>query len=179
MLDAILSPEWGDRYYSFNSRWAEGEEMASMRDGSGNDWFIVFSADGVYGRGFDHESSAAPGVFDSVPAVFGRFVAEPAFADHDGSPLATVCFWREPGDAGWSVSDAGSDVHDLFDVLVAGRPEDYVEWAAEYYGTEVSVEAVRHVYALRPLTPTLVAELNPELGLLSVEEDVVEIGYPR
>ena len=30
MLDAILSPEWEFRYYSFNSKWAEGEMMASM-----------------------------------------------------------------------------------------------------------------------------------------------------
>ncbi len=30
MLDAILSPEWDYRYYSFNSAWGPGEEMASM-----------------------------------------------------------------------------------------------------------------------------------------------------
>jgi hypothetical protein len=30
MLDAIMSPEWEYRYYSFNSKWDEGEMMASM-----------------------------------------------------------------------------------------------------------------------------------------------------
>ncbi len=29
MLDAIMSPEWEYRYYSFNSKWDDGEMMAS------------------------------------------------------------------------------------------------------------------------------------------------------
>jgi hypothetical protein len=30
MLDAILSPEWEYRYYSFNSKWGPGEMMAVL-----------------------------------------------------------------------------------------------------------------------------------------------------
>jgi len=41
MLDAIMSPEWAYRYYSFDSKWGEGEMMASMRDGSGDEYFIL------------------------------------------------------------------------------------------------------------------------------------------
>ena len=39
MLDAIMSPEWEYRYYSFNSKWYESEMMASMRNGSGDEYF--------------------------------------------------------------------------------------------------------------------------------------------
>ncbi|MFL5245765.1 MAG: hypothetical protein ACJ8FY_27140 [Gemmataceae bacterium] len=39
-LDAILSPEWELRYYSFNNSWAAGAACASMRNGSGDDYFI-------------------------------------------------------------------------------------------------------------------------------------------
>jgi hypothetical protein len=35
MLDAIMSPEWESRYYSFDSHWGPGELMASMRNGQG------------------------------------------------------------------------------------------------------------------------------------------------
>ena len=42
LLEAIISPEWEDRYFSYDSDWAEDEEMASMRDGEGNSWFLVF-----------------------------------------------------------------------------------------------------------------------------------------
>ena len=43
MLDAILCPEWDLRYYSFNARWADGEQMGSMRDGCGDDLFVHFA----------------------------------------------------------------------------------------------------------------------------------------
>ncbi len=60
MLDAILSPGWESRYFSFDAAWAENEEMASMRNGSGDEYSIVFSAAGAYIRGFDHESPMSP-----------------------------------------------------------------------------------------------------------------------
>lgn len=179
MLDAILCPEWADRYHSFDARWGDGEEMASMRNGSGDDWFVVFSGIGVYGRGFDHRVPNAPEVLDVVPEVFGSQVREPAFADHDGSPLATACFWREPGDAGWGVSTAGVGDAGLFELLVGGSPAGYRDWAAEYFGVEVSLGAVEHVYSLRPLTSGVVAELNAEVTLGELGDDIGEIDYPR
>jgi hypothetical protein len=196
MLDAIMSPEWESRYYSFNCRWSPTEEMASMRDGSGNEYSIVFSPAGAYARGFDHESPMSPyrvdppapwpGLFESVPEVFRALSTEPAFSDA-GTPLATVCFWREHGDVEWrtgalqslpsGVKDDGS-AEWLFDVLLDGRPEAYQEFAEEYYEVAVDLEAVRSIYALRPLTQGIVSALNPEVDLSGLEEDLVEIGYP-
>lgn len=54
-LDALMSEEWQYRYYSFNAAWAPGERMASMRNGSGDDWFIVFAPAGVFVKSFGHE----------------------------------------------------------------------------------------------------------------------------
>ncbi|WP_432867414.1 hypothetical protein [Microbispora rosea] len=196
MLDAIMSPEWALRYYSFNCRWSPNEEMASMRDGSGNEYSIIFSQAGAYARGFDHESPMSPyrvnppmpwpGLLDTVPEVFHSQVTEPAFCDEAGIPLATVCFWREYGDVAWregtikSMPEAAKDdgsVEWLFDVLLDGRPEAYQEFAEEYYGVAVNLEAVRSVYALQPLTQSIVSVLNPEVDLASLEEDLAEIGY--
>src|SRR5258708_22287972 len=105
VLDAVICPEGEGRYFSFNSRWSPAEEMASMRDGSGNEYSIVFSPAGAYARGFDHESAMSPyqvsppapwpGLFDGVPEAFRAQISEPAFSDHLGTPRATVCFWRE------------------------------------------------------------------------------------
>jgi len=198
MLDAILSPEWQYRYFSFDSRWAPGQEMASMRDGSGNDYSIVFTPAGAWARGFDHESPVSPlrvappalwpGLIDSVPAVFGTQVAEPAFADSDGRILrATVCFWREAADAEWhcgqvDVRVPGREDADsadwLFEVLVEGNAEAYRDFAEEYFETDVDLAAVRHVYDLAPLTREVVAALNSGLELVDLAEDVAEIGYP-
>jgi hypothetical protein len=37
MLDAILSPQWAYRYYSFNGSRGPAQELALMRNGSGDD----------------------------------------------------------------------------------------------------------------------------------------------
>src|SRR5262245_49946339 len=96
MLDAILSPEWEFRYYSFNSHWADGEMMASMRNGSGDHWFALLTATGIVLHGLAHEcptfqhSSPWPGVFDSLPAEFhASFLNEPAF----DTANSTFCIW--------------------------------------------------------------------------------------
>nr|WP_327070852.1 MULTISPECIES: hypothetical protein [unclassified Kitasatospora] len=60
VLDAILSPDWEARHYSFDSRWSPTEQLASMRNGSGDEYSIVFAPAGVYIRGFDHESPMSP-----------------------------------------------------------------------------------------------------------------------
>ena len=196
MLDAILSPAWEDRYFSFDSRWSPAEEMASMRDGSGNEYSIVFSPAGAYARGFDHESPMTPyrvtppapwpGLFDGVPEAFRAQVAEPAFSDN-GTPRATVCFWREQADTAWRASDidplpegVGDDgsAEWLFDVLLDGRPEAYQRFAEGYYEVPVDIVAVRHVYALRPLTQAIVSLLNPEVDISDLTEDLAQAGYP-
>ncbi|VEL96903.1 hypothetical protein ALT761_01896 [Alteromonas sp. 76-1] len=57
MLDAIMSPEWDERFYSFNSNWGDNEQMGSMKNGCGDDFFVLFNQDGCFVKGFDHESA--------------------------------------------------------------------------------------------------------------------------
>lgn len=168
--------------------------MASMRNGSGDEYSIVFSAVGAYVRGFDHESPMSPyaadgpwpGVLDEVPDVFQPCVQEPAFCD-DGMPRVTACLWREAGDGGWSAGSIdfpdgqtedpdGADY--LFQLLVDRSPEAFQQWAEDYYEVPVDLEAVRHIFSSRPLTDDVVRALNPEIGLADLAEDVAEIGYP-
>ncbi|MFJ6390272.1 hypothetical protein ACIQJT_22010 [Streptomyces sp. NPDC091972] len=194
MLEAGLSPEWDYRYHSFDEHWAEGESLASMRNGSGDDYSIVFSAAGVYIRGFDHESPMSPyaedgpwpGVLDEVPGVFQAYVREPAFSD-DGLPRVTACMWREAGDDRWRTGtidfpderNADPDGADfLFELLVDRSPEAFQEWAQDYYEVPVDLGAVRHVFSSRPLTEDVVRALNPDIGLSDLARDIAEIGYP-
>jgi hypothetical protein len=104
MLDAILSPEWEYRYYSFDSKWSADEMMASMRNGSGDGYFILFNQHGAIIKGFAHESLMSPwvseseqvwpGVLDEAPSEFQSFLQEPAFSITE----ATFCIWRRSGD---------------------------------------------------------------------------------
>jgi hypothetical protein len=193
-LDAILSPEWESRYFSFDSRWGPDEEMASMRNGAGDAYSIVFSPPGVFIRGFDHESVMSPyrggrlwpGLVDSVPAVFAGSLGEPAFSTGDGLLEATVCLWRGRGDDRWHTGDVelpdGDDpdgADGLFRVLLDGTGGAYRDFAEDYYEVSIDRAAVADVLALGPLTDELVRRLNPDAGgVAELEEDLAEIGYP-
>lgn len=193
VLEAILCPEEYFRYHAFDAAWGPGEQLASMRNGSGDEHSVVFTPAGVYLRGFDHESYLSPyaegrvwpGVVDSVPAELRHCVTEPAFCD-DGVPTLTAAIWRLAGDTAYRTGEIdfppglpdadGADW--LFRSLTDTAPEAYAEFASDYYGTEVDLDAVRHVFALRPLTEEVVRTLNPELTLDELAEDLKETGYP-
>ena len=51
VLDLVLDADLDQLpYFAFDARWSETEEAALMRDGSGNEYSIVFSADGAFGQ---------------------------------------------------------------------------------------------------------------------------------
>ncbi|WP_418955234.1 hypothetical protein [Streptomyces tritici] len=196
MLDAILSPEWESRYHSFDAAWGEGEELASMRNGSGDEYAILFSAHGACIRGLDHEAPMSPyandgepwpGVVDAVPEVFRHFVEEPAFTDEEGVPVVTAFLWRGSGDERWQHGEvafpSGYDDPDgaghLFRLLVDPSPVAFQRFAEDYYEVPVDLARVSEVYALRPLDQELVSALNADITVAELERDIREIGYPR
>ncbi|MET9107228.1 hypothetical protein [Streptomyces zhihengii] len=195
VLEAVLSPGWEARYYSFDQRWSATESVASMRNGSGDEYSIVFSPAGAYVRGFDHESPMSPyvedgpwpGVVDEVPGVFRAYVEEPAFSDEDGVPVVTACLWREAGGEAWKAGEiefperAGRDpdgAGQLFGLLVDRSPEAFRRWAEDYYERPVDLEAVRHVFAGRPLTEDVARALNAGIGLADLAGELAVIGWP-
>ena len=190
LLDAIMSPEWEYRYYSFNSKWADGEMMASMRNGSGDEYFILFNSQGAIMKGFAHESSMSPwsseseqvwpGVLDQVPREFGSFLTEPAFSVEE----TTFCIWRKNEDAAWQTGEIkypeeedpdGSE--DLLFIL-DGNPETYREFAEQYYERVIATDVVNSIYAYEPLKVEMIARLNPEASFETLSSDLDEIAYP-
>jgi hypothetical protein len=194
VVDVVLNPDSRDRYHLYDTGWAPGEELASMRDGAGNEYSVVFTAAGTYVRGFDHESPMSPyatdddepwpGVLDTVPDVFRECVREPAFCDEYGTPFVTVCLWREHAGTAWRhgvirFPDKGDDGADwLFALLTDGTPEAYQDWAQDYYERPIDLDAVRHIYAGKPLTANVVTALNSATTLAAVAERVAATGYP-
>ncbi|WP_433176044.1 hypothetical protein [Actinoallomurus sp. CA-150999] len=202
VLDAILSPE-GYATYAFTSRWGEGEELASMNNGSGDEYSIVFTPAGAFIRGFDHESPMSPfgdddfgtwpGLIESVPQEFAAQVAEPAFCQYDLTGglflAATVCMWRLNGDPAWHTGDIDfppaprTDDPDgstwMFDLLADGTPKAYRAYAADYFEVDVDPANVQHVFEHRPLTTDLVRRINSDTDLAALTETLETIGYPH
>lgn len=189
ILDAIIEPEWEYRYFSFNSKWDTDEQMASLRNGQGDEWFCVFSKVGAFLKGFDHESMMSPwnanpravwkGILDQVPDAFKPYVAEPAFSMDN----TTFCVWRGMNDNVWHTGridyPEGDDPDGSERLLyvLEGRPEDYKEWADSYYECAVDLDAVKAIYVHTPLSPELVSKLNPDRDMKSLRADIEQIGY--
>ena len=191
MLDAIISPQWESRYYSFNSTWGSGEMIASMRNGSGDDYFLLFNAAGAILKGFAHESPMTPyanrdykvwpGVLDNVPTEFASFLSEPAFTLED----TTFCLWRRHVDSNWQVGkieypseDLDPDGSDALLAILDGQAATYREFAESYYERSVDLSSIEKIYQHRPLTQELISALNPELSPEDLSADILEIAYP-
>lgn len=197
MLDAILSPDWDGRYYSYTQDWGGGS-AAEIRNGSGDNCFVVFTPAGGFIRGFDHESLMSPwrtdppelwqGLVDGVPDVFAEFLTEPAFA-LEGVFAATYCLWRQHSDSGWQtgpvvypehpggISPDGADQF-LNEVLTDPTSLPYQQFARDYFEVQPDPAAVEHVFGLHPLTEQIVRRLNPDVRLADLTDDINNIEYP-
>ena len=191
LLDAILEERWQYRYYSFNSKWSSSEQMGSMRNGSGDDFFAMFDSSGCFLRGFDHESKMTPwrkkppkvwpGILETVPSQFAASVIEPAFHMED----TTFCIWCLASDSEWSrgVIQFPEDIVDpdgsewMLSEL-EGKPEMYWAFAEEYFEVDVDVSAISRVFTHEPLSPELLAAFPANRNLAEIIADAEEKGYP-
>ena len=131
VLDAINSPEWDSRYYSYQNKWDENEEFFEMRDGSGDEMKLLFSTKGCVINGFAHESQMSS--WKKIEVKEGKSFLKNLFGSnkrktelvqdiskgvvdslpnefHDfifGEPVkssgTTFCIWRKSTDSEWNV----------------------------------------------------------------------------
>jgi len=132
-LDAVICPDWESRYYSYDKDWGQDEECFSMRDGSGDEFLILFSNHGAVINGFAHDSMMSnwkerelePITFrEKMASLFGnkKTILEqhiyagvvdelPAvfhgfvFDEPIKSIGTTFCIWRESNDTAWRRGD--------------------------------------------------------------------------
>lgn len=192
MLDAILCPDPLNRYFTFGGAWIPERQgtSASMRNGSGDEYDIVFDDSGVFIRGLDHKSPMAdgeswPGLTESVPHVFHEYVYNSVFSYEDDLQ-ATVVIWRQTDDEHWSCGDIhfpeGHQDPDgsarLFSIVLDGTASAYKLHAEDQHEIHVNLGAVRELFAGTPLTNDLLHRLNPSLSITDLAEDATVIGYP-
>jgi hypothetical protein len=134
-LEAVICREWQYRYYSYDRAWnlAKNEACFHMRNGSGDEFKILFSPHGAVINGLDHESVMNRWVEKEIPPtslaeklgnIFGKkkTVSEPQiwpgvvdtvpdeFKDFVfGQPIksigTTFCIWRTNQDTKWSIGN--------------------------------------------------------------------------
>ena len=176
MLDAVLMPDWESRYFSFNSKWGNNEMMASMRNGEGDEYFFLFSKEGVAGKIFCHdigEIETAKAILARVPNKFSSFLTEAAFRLQE----ITYCLWQTSGDSKWEISPPVQGEIPLL-AFIQSNGEYYREWAEGYYEKETPSHFIEAIFAHQPLTDKLLSILPQKRVIGDLIADASEIGYP-
>jgi hypothetical protein len=183
VLDAIICQEWIDRYYSYNSKWAEQEEFCEMRDGSGDQILILFRKDGCVINGMSHEFYPKDKLKLTLglPKIFETFI----FGEPVHSIGTTFCLWTtELKD--WQVGqlenfeDNSEELLNIFD----GEPQTYIDWATDYFEgsykeSGIPIGTVSKIYKGETLTKEMVLSVVEELeDWEQLENDLIEINYP-
>jgi hypothetical protein len=183
-LEAILSPNWEYRYYSYNKNWAKDEECCQMRNGSGDELFILFGKTGTVINGFAHESSFRDkaAITKGLPKEFHAFI----FGEPVASVGTTFCIWNLVSENKWIANKKELKDNKFYDgseellELLDGNPTSFCEWAEDYYELEnLNTDLVKEIYKHTPITKEIIKQLNPVLADLGqLKEDLEEIGYP-
>lgn len=189
-LDAVLSPEWEFRYFTYQKNWDVGRQLASMRDEMGDEWYLLFTPAGAVLKGYVPDAAMAepyhrtghswPGVVEDVPVPFREIFADERLAGR----RATFCVWRFREENNWRRGhvqfppgpDPDGSEH-LMSVL-DGDPVTYARWAEQYYEIEIPFIEVRRIYMHRPMTEEMAKALNPKADWGSLIDELEKIGYP-
>ena len=173
LLDAIIMPDWENRYFSFNHAWNPnaGERMASMRNGAGGEYFILLSENGVVGKVFDQLNSARAVLeLQSIPDEFSSFKDEAAFKLND----VTFYFYRRKEDLRWFSLPEGLSYFPYLRFLSDGA-SFYHEWAEGYYERSINKDVLKEVFDSLSINEHQLEILNGDLELLDLRDDLEEI----
>ena len=194
ILDVAMTPELGpdDRYFRFHPRGPSGVALASMDDGSGDQYYIAFTQDAVFGWGFAHEYpmnpftrtpvAVWPGLLDGMPAQFEPLTQDARFRLAN-TFMATAAFWSESGQrwcTGSAIPPAGELDADgaewLFELILDDSPQAFVRFAQDYYEMSTDETAVGAVYRSEPLDLAILAGLNPDADFQNVRAQLEAFG---
>lgn len=174
ILDAILMPDWEGRYFSFNAKWnpPQSQQMASMRNGSGDEYFALLSPAGIIGKVYaPHDLATAAFIATDVPNTLVQgFADEPAFA----LDRTSFVFWRTASASSWSSSPSVLNVFPHLGFVAYGA-HVYHEWAEGYYEREIDLATVEEVFQTLRIDEATVRRLNPDQSLESLADDLAEI----
>jgi hypothetical protein len=172
LLDAIIEQEWQYRYFSYNSKWSESEEMGSLRDGCGGEWFLWLSGDLAGYKCLSPEDGLMSDLQEAknkAPSAYNFFITEPAFTMNQAT-----CIWYLEKSK-WV--KYGKPVNRLINLeaIFNWASRDYQAWANEYYEREIDLAAVEKIFN-GEFSEEIAKTLNPEINMSELMAELPEIG---
>ena len=184
VADAILSQDWEYRYYSYQSKWSDDEELCEMRNGQGDHMLILFPNQGCIINGMAHEyhPKDKTKLIKGLPTIYNEFI----FGEPVHSIGTTFCLWTNE-EAAWEIGDLDTfeDGSDEMLYIFDGNPQTYVEWAKQYYEDGFTVkpdtmQIISSLYQGATLTKSMVHSLVDKIeDWQQLTDDLKEINYPH
>jgi len=187
LLDAIYCQQWEFRYFSHNAHWGNNEQMSSMRDGEGNDYFIHFSPAGIAIKGcfietgLSGHSEILKNARALMPKKFNEFMQEAAFS----IDKASFFIWFNPITQSWlkiGAAESGLLEDDGSQYLMSWLNADerfYQSWASEYYEVDIDLNLVKTIFDFKTIDTDFIKNLDKALDRQQLLEDIKEIDYPH
>ena len=123
VLDAIASPEWEGRRYSWNPSWDDGEQVLEGRDGQGDSLLILFRDESLAINLFSMEGQ----LIEVMPGAFEKF-----FLGEPVATLGTTSYWWRVGNGGDWCGNPTTDAPDWLRLIADGR-DSYLNDAEDYF----------------------------------------------
>ncbi len=162
--------------------------MAKIRNGVGDHLIMLFSSDGCIIKGFDHESQLSPyaqdehkvwpGIYDNVPNELLSLLEHEGIEKED----VTFCIWRKNSDPTWQkgkvkLPNGADDGSSFLLGTIYQTPEDFVQFAEDYFELELPIEVVEQIYEGIPVTVEMIQRLNPECAAEEVYRELESLGF--
>ena len=168
-------PEWEYRYFSYNSKWDKSEEVASMKNGEGDEYYLLFNERGVVGKvlmkNFHIDDHLVQ--LNKIPKDFESFYKEVSFK----LDSASFYFWYLVDKKQWKSTSLNFSDSSPLDFLTNG-PAFYHKWAEEYYERKLDIKDIEKIFNYEPISGKLLSKLSDnQVTLEDLEEDLQEIGY--
>lgn len=167
-LDLILGQEYA--YFSYQSKWSAQAEMASCKNGSGEESFLWIGSNAMAWKYFEHELGCLDMPMDDFPTGFEDFLNEPAFEIEHST---AIYFYKNDH---WTKFGKENFLIDRAFQRLSWQAEDYHEWAEDYYEKEIPIEFLQAVFA-NQLDKEIIKCLNTNLDLNDILEELEEIGF--
>jgi len=182
-IDALLCNQWDLRYFSFNAHWAENEELGSMRNGEGDDFFVLFFREcaAIKGASLEHKYLAGTSFIkvarQQIPKEFGAFLTEPAFSMKE----ATFIYWHSNS---WQEvispkRDHRGDGSAYLMQWIIWDEFAHTRWVKEYYDIDIDPTSIAAVFSGQIIDQVLLTKFGFDGDITELTRDLAEIGYPQ
>ncbi len=169
MLDIVMISKedaWL-RLISFSKK--EKAYVYVLDNGSGDNLIVMFTESGVLVKGFDHENELNQFAADEWDnSFFEHIFAElpeelEELLDEDDRDNTTFCMWCMDDTDIWTQNEIENNDGGKGFLLryIRKTPEEWSDWAEDYYEAEIAQEVVQKVYNEESLTEEDVVKLNP------------------